>query len=61
MKGHIVAGDYKRLEKEYYEKCINEIFKVLKELPEDKHFYESYKYCLQETINRLKYRDFKDL
>lgn len=57
----IYAGDYKRLEEKDYEECINNIFKVLKELPEDKRFLKSYKYCLEEVLNRLEYRQFSEL
>lgn len=57
----IYAGDYKRLEEKEYEECINNIFKVLKELPENKRFLKSYKYCLEEVLNRLEYRQFSDL
>ena len=42
MGDYIYSGDHKRLEKKDYENCINKIFDVLKELPEDKHYYASY-------------------
>lgn len=61
MEDYIYSGDYKRLEKKDYEDCINKIFNVLKELPEDKHYYASYKYCLKEVLERLKVRNFNNL
>lgn len=57
----IYAGDYKRLEEKDYEECINNIFKALKELPENKRFLKSYKYCLEEVLNRLEHRPFSEL